>query len=75
MRTTCFSLLAILCLALSATAFAQIFYSEGPIDGNGDAFFITGPNNLDSNGDVQDISNGFVAANSGFPYTLEFGSG
>jgi hypothetical protein len=72
MRSTSFFLLAILCLALTASAQITI-YSEGPIDGNGDAFFITGPNNLDSNGDVQDISNGFVAANSGFPDTLEFG--
>src|SRR5664279_294740 len=46
MRTTSFSLLTILCLALSATAFAQypIIYSEGPIDGNDNAFFVTGPN-------------------------------
>src|ERR1035437_9906310 len=72
MRTTSFSLLAILCLALSATAFAQT-YSEGPIDGNDNAFFISGPTFPNPAGSFQDISNGFTAANSGSPGTLEFG--
>jgi hypothetical protein len=69
MRTTSFSLLAILCLALTASA--QI-YSEGPIDGNDWAFFVTGPNLPNFQGYFQDISNGFVATNSGFPYSLEW---
>jgi hypothetical protein len=71
MRATSFSLLAILCLALSATAFAQ--YSEGPIDGNDNAFFVTGPAFPNFLGSFQDISNGFVAANSGAPGSLEWG--
>ena len=41
MRTTFFSVLTILCLA--STASAQI-YSEGPIDGNDNAFFVSRPN-------------------------------
>ena len=73
MRTTCFSLLAILCLAL--TGFAQTIFSEGPIDGNDNAFVITGPNLMGYLGEAQDISNEFVAANSGPGYGsyLEFG--
>ena len=72
MRTTCFSLLAILCLAL--TGFAQTIFSEGPIDGNDNAFFVTGPNLPNIVGSVQDISNGFVAASSSNFFTyLEFG--
>jgi hypothetical protein len=70
MRTTSFFLLTILCLALTASA--QI-YSEGPIDGNDNAFFVTGPNLPNFLGSVQDISNGFVAANSGAPGVLEWG--
>jgi hypothetical protein len=76
MRTTSFSLLTILCLALSATAFAQypIIYSEGPIDGNDNAFFVTGPAFPNFLGYVQDISNGFVAAYSSNHFIdLEFG--
>jgi hypothetical protein len=71
MRITSFSLLAILCLALSATAFAQ--YSEGPIDGNDNAIFVTGPAFPNFLKSFQDISNGFVAANSGSPGSLEWG--
>ena len=70
MRTTSFFLLTILCLALTASA--QI-YSEGPIDGNNNAFFVTGPAFPNFLGSVQDISNGFVAANSGSPGGLEWG--
>jgi hypothetical protein len=62
----------LLCLALSAPAFGQVIYSEGPIDGNDNAFYTTGPNNPNFLGSVQDISNGFIAANSGTPGTLEF---
>ena len=70
MRTTSFFLLTILCLALTASA--QI-YSEGPIDGNDNAFFVTGPAFPNFLGSFQDISNGFVAANSGSPGGLEWG--
>jgi hypothetical protein len=66
MRTTCFSLLAILCLALTASA--QI-YSEGPIDGNDNAFFVTGPAGNNFLGTNQDISNGFVAAGGNWSAT------
>ena len=69
MRIATLSLL-VLCLALAASA--QI-YSEGPIDGNDNAFFVTGPNLPNFLGSVQDISNGFVAANSGAPGVLEWG--
>jgi hypothetical protein len=53
-------------------ASAQI-YSEGPIDGNDNAFFVTGPNLPNFLGSVQDISNGFVAATSGAASHLEWG--
>ena len=71
MRTTSFLLLTILCLALAASA--QVIYSEGPIDGNDNAFFVTGPNLPNFLGSFQDISNGFVAAGSGTPGGLEWG--
>ena len=75
MRTISLSLLTILCLAL--TGFAQTTtFSEGPIDGNDNAFFITGPNNPNFVGYVQDISNGFVAQASssrGTAIDLELG--
>ena len=58
MRIATLSLL-VLCLALTASA--QI-YSEGPIDGNDNAFFVTGPAGNNFLGTNQDISNGFVAA-------------
>jgi hypothetical protein len=63
MRTTSFFLLTILCLALTASA--QVIYNDGRIDGNDNAFFVTGPNLPSFLGTAQDISNGFVAANSG----------
>jgi hypothetical protein len=73
MRTTSFFLLTILCLALTASA--QNIYSEGPIDGNDNALFVTGPNLPNFLGSFQDISNGFVAANSGnnFENRIEWG--
>jgi hypothetical protein len=71
MRTTSFLLLLILCLALTASA--QIIYSEGPIDGRDNAIPMTGPNLPNFLGTVQDVSNGFVAADSGAPDTFEFG--
>jgi hypothetical protein len=72
MRTTFFFLLTILCLALTASA--QIIYNDGGIDGNDNAFFVTGPAFPNFLGSVQDISNGFVAesSSSGSP-TLEWG--
>ena len=70
MRSTSFFLLTILCLALTASA--QI-YSEGPIDGNNNGFYISGPNFPNPEGSFQDISNGFVAADTLILNTLEFG--
>jgi PEP-CTERM motif len=64
-------LLTILCLAL--TGVAQVIYNDGGIDGNDNGIFITGPNNPNFLGSVQDISNGFVAAASANPGQLEFG--
>jgi hypothetical protein len=64
--------LTILCLALTASAATTIF-SEGPIDGNTNGFFVTGPSFPNLLGSVQDISNGFIAAASGAPNQLEWG--
>ena len=64
--------LTILCIALTATAFGQL-YQEGPIDGMDNAFFTTGPNLPNFLGSVQDISNGFVASGSGSVGNYEFG--
>jgi hypothetical protein len=71
MRTISLSLLTILCLAL--TGFAQTIYNDGAIDGNDNAFFITGPNFPNIAGSFQDISNGFIAAASASPDQIEFG--
>lgn len=65
--------LTLLCIALSTSAFATVIFNDGAIDGNDNAFFITGPNNPNFLGSVQDISNGFVAAASATPNTLTFG--
>ena len=62
-RTTSFSLLAILCFALS-TAPAQVLFTSGPINGNINAFYIDG---------AQSISDGFVATMTGTASTLNFG--
>src|ERR1035441_3710946 len=72
MLTTSFFLLTILCLALTASAQPNI-YSEGPIDGNDNGFFVTGPAFPNFLGSVQDISNGFVAANTGSVDNIEWG--
>ncbi len=57
--------LTVLCLALAAPAFATTtFVSSGPIDGNDNAFFVTGPNNANFLGSVQDISDGFASSGS-----------
>ena len=60
----------ILCLALSAPAFAgtTTFYNDGGIDGHDAEFYVSGPLYGSA-----DISNGFVAAASGTPTTLEWG--
>ncbi len=70
MRIATLSLL-VLCLALTVSA--QTIFSEGPIDGNDNAFFVTGPNLPNFLGSFQDISNGFVATGSATPATLEWG--
>ena len=71
MRTASFSLLTILCLALTASA--GTFFNDGGIDGNDNAMLITGPDNPNLQGTVLDTANGFVAAIYGTPNTLEFG--
>jgi hypothetical protein len=71
MRIATLSLL-VLCLALTASA-QTIIYSEGPIDGNDNAFFVTGPLYPNFVGSTQDISNGFMAANSGTVSDIEWG--
>ena len=73
MRITSLPLLAILCLTLSAPAFAQTIFVSGPIDGNQTGLFITGPNYPNFKGSFQDISDGFFPTNPGTPTTLEFG--
>ena len=65
--------LTILCLALTAYAGTTTFYNDGGIDGNDNAFFVTGPSFPNFLGSVQDISNGFVAAASGTPNQLAWG--
>ena len=65
--------LTILCLALTAYAGTTTFYNDGGIDGNDNAFFVTGPNFPNFLGSVQDISNGFIAAASGSPNQLSWG--
>lgn len=69
--------LAVLCLpvllvALNASADTVIF-NDGAVDGNSNAFFVTGPSNPNFLGSVQDISNGFTAGASATPTTLQFG--
>jgi hypothetical protein len=74
LRIAHLSLLTILCLALTVSAFAgSTIFSEGPFLGNSNAFFITGPNNPNFSGSFQDVSNGFVATSSATPTTLEYG--
>ena len=66
--------IALLCLSVSTAAFAgTVIFDDGAIDGNDNGFFITGPNNPNFLGSVQDISNGFTAAASATPDTLTFG--
>src|ERR1039458_6626836 len=72
LRIASLALLTILCLALAASA-GTAFYNDGAIDGNDNAFFISGPNFPNPAGSVQDISNGFVSGASGSRGSLEFG--
>jgi hypothetical protein len=64
--------LTILCFATAAFA-ATTFYNDGGIDGNDNAFFVTGPNLPNFLGSFQDISNGFLSAASGNATQLEWG--
>ena len=74
LRISRLSLLTILCFALTVSAFAgSTIFSEGPIDGFDNGLFITGPLYQNVAGSFQDISNGFVAASSATPTTLEYG--
>ena len=74
MRITSLPLLAILCLTLSAPAFAQTIFVGGPISGTLTGLFITGPNQPNFKGSFQDISDGFIATSSGTPASLAFGA-
>jgi len=74
LRITSLALLTILCLALSAPAFAQVIFNSGPINGYGTALFISGPDNPNFKGSTQDISDGFVATGSGPAVSLSFGA-
>jgi hypothetical protein len=70
---TSLPLLAILCLTLSAPAFAQTIFVSGHIDGRQTGLFITGPHYPNFKGSFQDISDGFFPTSPGTPSTLEFG--
>jgi hypothetical protein len=74
LRIATLSLLTIACFAFSAPAFAQIFFNNGPINGTLNGLFITGPNNPNSQGGFQDISDGFIATATGYPASLSFGA-
>ena len=74
MRITSLPVLAILCLTLSAPAFAQTIFVGGPINGTLNGLFITGPNQPNLKGSFQDISDGFVATGFGSPASLAFGA-
>ena len=67
--TLSLTILCILCLALTAYAGTTTFYNDGGIDGHDRDLPVIGPNYP---GGI-DISNGFVAAASGTPTTLEWG--
>ena len=60
--------LTILCLALSAPAFAGQIYNDGPSDGTTNGFFIDGPGGPFG----QTISDGFFATGSGTPGNIDF---
>ncbi|HVU47502.1 MAG TPA: PEP-CTERM sorting domain-containing protein [Terracidiphilus sp.] len=62
--------LTLVCLVISAPAFAGVIFDDGPTDGFDNGFFIDGPNPGPWN---QSISNGFVATGGGEAYALDFG--
>jgi hypothetical protein len=63
--------LSLLCLAFSASAFADtVLFNDGATDGFDNGFFIDGPNPGPYS---QSISNGFVATGSGAATALDFG--
>ena len=59
-----------LCLAMSIPGLADILYTDGPVLGTTNAFFIDGPG---SGPFSQSISDGFIATNSGTATRLDFG--
>ncbi len=59
-----------LCLAMSTAGFAGILYTDGPVLGTSNAFYIDGPG---SGPFSQSISDGFIATNSGTATSLDFG--
>jgi len=60
----------LLCLALSAPAFAGTIFDDGPTNGQYNAFFVDGPNPGPFS---QWIADQFVATGSGTPGELDFG--
>jgi hypothetical protein len=62
--------LTLICLVMSAPAFASVLYDDGPTDGNTNAFFIDGPNPGPFS---QSISDGFTATGSGSVTDIDFG--
>ena len=63
--------ISLICLALSAPAFAGIIYTDGATNGSINAFFIDGPG---PGGPFnQTLSDGFVATNSDTAASLDFG--
>jgi hypothetical protein len=62
--------LTLLCLALSAPAFAGTIFDDGAINGNYNAFFVDGPNPGPFS---QWIADQFVATGSGTPGEIDFG--
>jgi hypothetical protein len=64
------TLLTVLCLALSTSAFADVLFDDGPTNGFNNAFFIDGPNPGPFS---QSISDQFIATASGNAAALDFG--
>ena len=61
--------LAVLCLALTTSAFASTLFDDGPFNGTNNALFIDGPNPGPFS---QSISDGFTASGSGTAGVLDF---
>src|SRR3954463_9147521 len=64
--------LVLTCLVISAPAFANTLFDDGPTDGFTNAFFIDGPNPGPFS---QSISDGLIATGSGKATALDFGIG